>query len=79
MQIIAMNFYLILGIFMFIAGLTCWGLVTKYLFIMFRIRIVVNLPVNEPFKTFKIIEKGGFAVWEDGPIFKKSVMAFSTP
>lgn len=64
---------------MFITGLTCWGFVAKYLFIMFRTRIVVDLPVSEPFKTFKIIEKGGFAIWEEGPIFKKSVMAFSTP
>lgn len=64
---------------MLIAGLTCWGFVFKCLYIMFRTRIVVDLPLNEQFKAFKLTEKGGFAVWEEGPMLKKSAMVFSTP
>ncbi len=64
---------------MLITGLSCWGFVFKCLYIMFRTRIVVDLPLNEPFKTFRVTEKGGFAVWEEGPMLKKSAMVFSTP
>jgi len=64
---------------MLIAGLSCWGFVFKFLYIMFRTHIVVDLPLNEAFKTFRVTEKGGFAVWEDGPMLKKSAMVFSTP
>lgn len=64
---------------MLIAGLICWGFVAKFLWIIFRTQIVVDLPLNEQFKAFQIKEKGGFAVWEDGPMLKKSPMVFSTP
>lgn len=74
-----MNFYLISGSLMLLAGLACWGFVFKCLYIMFRTRIVVDLPLNEQFKAFKLTEKSGFAVWEEGPMLKKSAMAFSTP
>ena len=74
-----MNIYVILGVLMLIAGLGCWSYVFKCLYIMFRTRIVVDLPLNELFKTFRVTEKGGFAIWEEGPMLKKSPMAFSTP
>ena len=79
MMIKIMNLYVAAGALLLIAGLACWSYVFKCLYIMFRTRIVVDLPLNEQFKIFKLTEKGGFAVWEEGPMLKKSPMVFSTP
>ena len=74
-----MNLYLVLGALMQVCGVLCWGFVGKCLYTIFRTQLVVDLAVNELFKTFSLKEKGSFAIWEEGPMLKKSAMVFCTP
>lgn len=74
-----MNVSLILGWLFLVIGIACWVFVFKCLYLLFRTRIIVDLPLSQQIKEFSIQEKGGFSIWQVGPLLKQVPMLFSQP
>lgn len=66
-----MNVSLILGWLFLVIGIACWVFVFKCLYRLFRTRIIVDLPLSQQLKEFSIQEKGGFSIWQVGPLLNK--------
>lgn len=74
-----MNVSLILGWLFLVIGIACWVSVFKCLYLLFRTRIIVDLPLSQQIKKFSIQEKGGFSIWQVGPLLKQAPILFSQP
>lgn len=74
-----MSIFLIFGWLLLIVGLSCWANVFYSLYLLFRTRLLVALPLNEKFKNFTVTKQGGYAIWHEGPIFKQAAVSFSRP
>lgn len=57
----------------------CWAHAFYSLFRLFRIRLLLDLPLAQKFKDFNVTQKGGYAIWQEGPLFKCAPMAFIRP
>ena len=74
-----MNGYLLLGWLFLIIGLACWANVLYSLYLLFRTKLIIELPLNQKFKNFTVRKKGGYAIWQEGPLFKQAPVTFSRP
>lgn len=74
-----MNGTLILGWIFLILGICCWANAFYSLFRLFRTRLLLDLPLDQKFKDFNVTKKGGYAIWQEGPLFKCAPMTFVYP
>ena len=74
-----MNGTLILGWIFLILGMCCWANAFYSLFRLFRTRLLLDLPLDQKFKDFNVTKKGGYAIWQEGPLFKCAPMTFVYP
>jgi hypothetical protein len=74
-----MNGILILGWIFLIAGICCWMNVMYCLVKLFKARLLLEMPLTQQSKNFKVVKKGGYAIWQEGPLFKLAPMAFIHP
>ena len=74
-----MNGTLILGWISLILGIACLIRAFYSLFLIFRSRLVLDLALNQKIKNFKISKKGGYAIWQEGPLFKLAPMLLIHP
>lgn len=74
-----MNGTLILGWIFLTLGMCCWANAFYSLFRLFRTRLLLDLPLDQKFKDFNVTKKGGYAIWQEGPLFKCAPMTFVYP
>ncbi|MGE8545302.1 MAG: hypothetical protein ACN6NS_13450 [Acinetobacter johnsonii] len=74
-----MNGTLILGWIFLILGMCCWANAFYSLFRLFRTKLLLDLPLDQKFKDFNVTKKGGYAIWQEGPLFKCAPMTFVYP
>jgi hypothetical protein len=74
-----MNGMLILGWIFLIAGICCWVNVIYCLVQLFRAKLVLEMPLVQKSKNFSVTHKGGYSIWQEGPLFKLAPMAFIHP
>lgn len=74
-----MNGYLLLGWLFLIVGLACWTNVFYSLYLLLRTKLLVTLTLDQKFINFTVKKKGGYAIWQEGPIFKQAPVTFSRP
>lgn len=74
-----MNGTLILGWIFLTLGICCWANAFYSLFRLFRTRLLLDLPLDQKFKDFNVTKKGGYAIWQEGPLFKCVPMTFVYP
>lgn len=74
-----MNGTLILGWIFLTLGMCCWANAFYSLFRLFRTRLLLDLPLDQKFKDFNVTKKGGYAIWQEGPLFKCAPLTFVYP
>ncbi|WP_228270223.1 hypothetical protein [Acinetobacter bereziniae] len=70
---------LILGWIFLIAGICCWIKVVYCLVRIFRAKLLLEMPLTQKSKNFRVVHQGCYSIWQEGPLFKLAPMAFIHP
>lgn len=74
-----MNYILILGWISLFCGLLCWLYCMSRIIRMIFAKLVYQLNVSDQVGCLKIEERGGYALWEEGPVLKQSTFTRYSP